>query len=528
MKLKVILILSLSAFPLFAQIDATAKNVELPTFVITGKETVEFPAAEKLPSPPVTVVSEDFLKPSYEPDFLQGAVSSNPFTKVPLSLPSEEFYRNKLLARAGNVTLPSVTYSTMLNSGDLSASARLGTEYVLPYVKNSSSFLVSPQLDLDYKIIQPGSFFDENKIHVNANYKYEKYNLNWIDVPTVRKVSAYGIGATLENSTHDFWKYEAGFNTHTIGLLGENNKESRMGITGAAGFSGQNLDFTPNAELSYFSVFDSAANRVSNTMLRVDAPLKITISDVFSAFASMHIMFFDSIKTMDPNFGLQLRLNSYISLAASYSPGYVVDDFSAQISRNRFAAMNQKQLLVYPVKGKIDFGITFESAKVYDITLGFSTFNSDYYPYFTDRSDGKYELKTTNSTAFDLHADLRIHPSALGYFISSLQINAIKDTAGNFLPNYPAISAYAVYGYTLQKGITLKAGGKFMSKRYIDAANTETLPLYISLFGELGYSFSREFLLTAKIDNLLNRKNLIFKGYQDRPLTLEVGIEFQW
>jgi outer membrane cobalamin receptor len=221
-------------------------------------------------------------------------------------------------------------------------------------------------------------------------------------------------------------------------------------------------------------------------------------------------------------------LGPFVSLSASYSPGFVVDDFSAQLERNRFIALNQKQLLVYPVKDKVDLSITFESAKVYDVTVGFSTFTSDIYPYFTNHADGKYYLATTNSTVFNVHADLRIHPSSAGYFISSFQMNAVKDTAGNFLPNYPEISAYAVYGYTLQKGITLKAGGKFMSKRYIDNANTETLPLYISLFGELGYSFSREFLLTAKIDNLLDRKNLIFKGYQDRPLTLEIGIEFQW
>ncbi len=512
---------------LYAQ-EAPNKSVDLPTFVITGKETIEFPPAEKLSSPPITVVTEDFLKPSYDPEFLVATVSSNPFGHKAIIQDSSVLHRNKLMGRAGSVTLPGLMYSTLFNYNDIGASFRIGSEYSLPYVKNGQVFSISPEIDLSYKVLRSGSWIDENQFNVFSRFSYTSYRFYAVDQAPARKINKFALGASLENSTSDFWKYKGSAELRSISLGDEKVKENRTIFSGSAGFAGKTIEFTPTAQLSFNSTGDSLAVSRSVTLLQASAPLKITISDVLSAYGALHLTLMDSIKTVNPNFGVFFKLNSFISLSASFSPGYQVYDFDNILNENRFASLTHRSLFIYPVDSKLDLSLTFESAKVYDLTFGFSSYKSDRYPYYNSGTNGAFYLASGSVTVFNMRAELRVHPATYGYFVSSVQLNAIKDSIGNYIPNSAPFAAYAIYGYNLQEGVTLKAGGKFLSGRYNDIANNDKLPMTISLFTEFGYSFSREFLLTAKIDNLLNRKNLILKGYQDRPLTLELGVEFQW
>jgi len=78
------------------------------------------------------------------------------------------------------------------------------------------------------------------------------------------------------------------------------------------------------------------------------------------------------------------------------------------------------------------------------------------------------------------------------------------------------------------EGITGKAGVRFSGKQYADLANSVKLNAFASIFLELGYAFSREFLLTFKVDNLLNRKNYIWQNYQENPFEMTAGVSFQW
>lgn len=517
-----------SAVSLFAQETSKNKGVDLPVFVITGKENIELGTAEKLPPPPLRVITEEFIKPSYDPDFLDAMIVSNPFENklIPKEIPLR--YKSKLSGSLGLITLPSIDYSTLANFSEATISAGLSADYHRPYVSYADNYSISPFFDAAYKVIQPGTFFDKQKLNFFGKYNFQSYNFITDTSGIKRDISRFDIGLRAANSDGEFWKYKTEIKTQAISLVNENIKESRTFLSGALGFSGSNFEMAPNAMISFNSESNLDGINHSAALIEANTPVKLTLSDVVSLSASFRGIVYDSIKSFKPNFGAVLKISSFLAISASFNPGYEVFDLRRELENNRYAIAFTYPLYIYSIDNRFNYSMTVESAKIFDLTFGFSTAKSDNYPYFKDAGAGKYKMQLVKTSIYKLSADLRIHPSSYGYYIANVTYNGIKNVLGQYLPNVSPINIYAVYGYTLEKGVVIKTGAKFLSRRYADIQNNVHIPYYLSIFGELGYSFSREFLLSVKIDNLLNKENYILKGYKEPRLNLELGIEFQW
>ena len=511
-----------------AQSDSKRPALDLQTFVITGREKIELPSAEKLPSPAMEVINEEFLNPSIESFFVESLIVNSPFEQSLIPIDTLVFYRNKLIAKAGNKYLPSADYSTFTSYKDFTGSFQLLTEYKVPFVANSWEFLISPKLDISYKIVDPESMFDKNKVDFSSGYESSKYAFYSEANPDKRQVISYHGGLSIQNSESALWRYKGGFDFRTLKVQTDNYKENCFSLFASSGFNTSSVEFTPSAKWSLYSDYDSVLTRTHKSILFLTTPTRITVSDVLGINASANLALSDSIKKVYPNVELNLKLQSFLSFTAGYARQYKIYDFGGYLENNKFVSFKGVTPSLFDAGSIFKVSFTLESAKVYDLTLGFENGTSDNYLYYVPGTAGRFNAKTLKADVFNLFADLRVHPSEYGYLISQLKLNSIKDTSGNYIPNNPVFSYYAAYGYVLQEGITLKAGTLFLGKRYTTLDNSESLPYYFSLFCELGYSFSREFLLSAKIDNLLNRKNYLLKGYQDRQMTFELGLAFQW
>jgi outer membrane receptor protein involved in Fe transport len=51
---------------------------------------------------------------------------------------------------------------------------------------------------------------------------------------------------------------------------------------------------------------------------------------------------------------------------------------------------------------------------------------------------------------------------------------------------------------------------------------------FVSFFAEAGYTVARDFLFTLTINNLLNKKNYLWYGYQETPFEITGGISYRW
>ena len=79
--IKLLSVIILASVLVIAQEEKENPNVELPDFIITGTERISVEKVKKIEPEMVTIMSEDFIKPTHSPEELELRKFSNPITK---------------------------------------------------------------------------------------------------------------------------------------------------------------------------------------------------------------------------------------------------------------------------------------------------------------------------------------------------------------------------------------------------------------------------------------------------------------
>ncbi|MBI5727525.1 MAG: TonB-dependent receptor [Ignavibacteriales bacterium] len=511
----------------FAQEATGTQGVELPSFVITGEEKYELPPAEKADAPFVPIVSEEFLKPVFSPEFLQTSLQSDPLKKEFRQQDTIVMYSSKLEAEICNMYIPLFNYTTLYPLGSVTLLGGVSGFNQKAYDPYTGRYSVNPNLGLRYKVVEEGAFFNDNEIQLQAGYDFTGYKLFALATPAERKIgNMYGSG-TLASSKSNFWQYNINAYAASLQLNGEDTRETQFKLDISAGFAGRNFEFNPTTHYIGANFTRNGSGKHVRFLL-VEAPAQIKISDVFNLVAGLNFTYCDTITALQPVASFSFKMRKGFTFFASYNPGYHVITFADALARNNYMESSGFSHIYYPESDKITAGLSLEYERFFDIMFSFSRFSSRRYPYFEIDNQSKYTMKTADISAIRTDLDVRVYPSSAGYFYSSVQFQAITDTGDNYVPFEPVIKSETAYGYTLSSGINMKAGVNLMGGMKADFANNESMQYYSSIFLEAGYSFSQGFLITFRVNNLLNRKNYIWKQYREMPFDATAGIALQW
>ena len=99
-----LIIVLLSASFVFSQ--EQNPNVELPDFVIFGKDEISVRKVDKISPDYISTVSDEFLKPNYKPDYLDFAEVSNPVETEFSLLDSANYRKGFIELKTGFYQLP--------------------------------------------------------------------------------------------------------------------------------------------------------------------------------------------------------------------------------------------------------------------------------------------------------------------------------------------------------------------------------------------------------------------------------------
>jgi hypothetical protein len=173
---KVIFFLLIFVVTAFSQ-DGKNPNVELPDFVITGKDIVSVRRAEKMKPGFVGTVTKEFINPVFAPDELELALLSNPLEGDLSLLDSSDFYKGKFTLEAGKYTLPAgeLNYAYPFTRGMIHG--RMKGDNQRAYIDNSDKVYYEGALDIDYSLSTeenglPGTKFTLNGKHGVSTYKF--------------------------------------------------------------------------------------------------------------------------------------------------------------------------------------------------------------------------------------------------------------------------------------------------------------------------------------------------------------------
>jgi hypothetical protein len=99
---------------------------------------------------------------------------------------------------------------------------------------------------------------------------------------------------------------------------------------------------------------------------------------------------------------------------------------------------------------------------------------------------------------------------------------------GKILPYHPAINSYLTYGYNFEMGLNSVVTLNYQSKQFTDISNSNSVNPFVNLSMNFIFKISPDFNLTAELNNLFNRKNYLWKDYQEPPLDIGAGIIYRW
>jgi hypothetical protein len=508
----------------------TNPNVELPDFVIFGKDIISIRKVDKLKPDYISTVSNDFLKPSYKPDYLELADVSNPVETEFSLLDSANYRKGFIELKAGLYQLPAgeLNYTFPYTGGMIHGFIKGLNQR--EYVDNSDKQYLEGSLDFTYSLptnisAMPGTKFSLSGDHTKNFFKFfgsidpeRKRNLN-IGNAAIRiqnlhmKEFIFDLNGGGDFTYLDNEKFnESLLYANAFGRL----KLSTFSLGVKAAYQHQNL--------STDSLLDSKADAY---YFRPTASLEIFKKIMIEAGFTFSASRGEKLNGLYASVSAEVAKN--LILFGEYSPvGEIIT--AGKFLRNNFYYDQQDLNIIFlKKKNKLRATLKYEFDKYYQIDGGIEFYDADNLPYYNNPdSSGFFEVLTSDATNWEFFLNMLYHLGPYGYFYGSVNYYNIQDPDSRKIPYYPELKASLIYGYDFSTDWRGEIKFSYLSDRYADLENSNErkLPSIFDLGLKVSYTIQSNFGVFFEINNVFNSKRAIWEGYQEKPIDALLGINY--
>ncbi len=506
-------------------------NVELPDFVITGKDVISLQKANKLEPGFISTISEEFIRPVYSPEDLPVKDFSNPITQQTSLTDSQKVYNSRLKVVSGLYTSPAGRFSfTQPFSSNVLLDAEISGENHRAYVDNSGWSNLNGGLNL--------AFFMPNNtsLHGTQFKLHGDYGLTWYrffasDNPAQPRNFYQGnFSASVNNLVSRQFNFELNAADKYSSLSTENFKEHLLLLKG---FLSANFSYLKLAgNINYTKQF--ITNNITFNFFSVRPYAEFNLQTFFKLAAGLSYSNSGSRNFLEPYASAAFKLNDFVSVFAEYNPSAEFFSAGEFLRQNRY--FNPQNFInanaFVRKKSAFDAVLKYEYYKYFEIDAGVKYFRADDFPYFTNSlQKGRFDISLTSAKNYSAFVNLLFHQGPHGVFYGTAEYNDTKDFAGNVLPYSPKLKATMSYGYRFDFGLYVEPKMYFSSVTFSDINNTDTLKIapYFNLGIKFTYSLIKNFSLTAELSNFKNRINY-FKWfrYDQEQIDFVAGFTYKW
>ncbi len=531
MKKIISLVILFSIFSFAQDTKKSNQNVELPDFVITGKENVSIQSAKKIPPDFISTVSPNFLKPVFSPEELEMKEISNPVKNDIALFDSINYISGIVEAGLGIYTLPkaSLKFGVPFSSGifDLFVNADNKRDY-----DNLASdwYKVGAGGNLTFFVNDNSSFIPGSKFKIHGDYKSTTFKNYAALQPLKRSLNQGSIGLNFENFANKYFNFAFSVYDNPNSLSDEN-------------FSENNLKITSFAKINLPGIFIDASLKYKSQNLKTDSIIK----SHFTFFELTPKVGFDLVKTARASAGLtysnsagitttvypyasvNVNLTKQLTLFTEFAPR--IEFLTAQDFFNQNRYFNPQTFLnvYYKKPFELNAVLKYEYDKYYQINGGAEYYTTENFPYFAaSTAQGRFDVMTADGHTIRGYLDLLFHPGPNGVLYGSAEVNKSLDKDGNNIPYVPNLKLSLNYGYEFKFGFVVQPKLLYLSGAYTDIANTVSLNPYVDIGLKFIYKFNTNFHITFELNNLINNNNYLWQGYKEIPMDAIAGIVYQW
>lgn len=505
-------------------------NVELPDFVIFGKEDISVRKVDKIKPDYIPIVSNEFLKPNYKPDYLDFASVSNPVEAEKSLLDSADYRKGYIELKAGLYQLPEgkINYTFPFKNGILHGYAE-GLNQIA-YVDNSQLQRLEGALDFAYTLptdinVMPGTKFEINADHSKNLFRF----FGSVEPERKRNLNIGNASATIQNLYMKEFIFDLNGGGDFTYLDDETFNETLLYANAFGRLNLNNINIDVKAayqhqNLTSDSLSDSKTNAYyfrPTASLEIFNKIMLEAGFTFSAGGGQKLNgIYGAIST-------QVAKN--LLVYGEYSP--IGENITAgKFLRDNFYYDQQNVNRIFlKKKNKFKALIKYEFDKYYQVDGGVEYFNTNNLPYYNNPdTSGFFDVLTSDAKSWNIFLNMLYYLGPYGYFYGTINYFSVENSDSKKIPYNPNFIATLIYGYNFLQDWKGEAKIDYLSERYADIENDEgrKLPGIFNLGLKVSYSLQKNFGLFFELDNILNVKRDTWEGYQERPIEVLFGLNY--
>ena len=507
------------------------QGIELPDFVITGKQTINIPTAKKEKPEFIPTLSQAFFTPTFNPEELPLMIFSDPVSIVPSIEPYKDYYNFSLKAEVGRYSFPTGEFNINQSLESYLFNAKIWGSNIKEYVPNSGYNTSGVSMTNEFFISTRSEFLPGAVIKITGDYSRDSYRLFASQDPTFLRETGKGSGLFSISSRLNRWiNYGAEVNGNILTASENGFKEILLKSNAYFDFKWNNFTFGFNGNYQRQNLTNNLSADNSYNYYSGEGYAKLIPTDNFQLTAGASYAASGNNSFLTPFASLEFKINDNVTVDAEFKPRtkfFTVNDF---LKKNLYYNFGMNDNVFEKYDNSISGLIRYEYDKYITVALSGGYQSIKNYFYFDDSANlGKFDL-ATSSVAKVLFSklDFYYYTNIYGYFLGEVTYRDITNDAGYKIPYEPLVSSSLTYGYDFDFHLGLKASYNMAIKAYTDLANTTTLEDFHNLSLTLNYELLKGLKLTLDFQNILNRSNFVWKQYQEKPFDILGGIEYRW
>ncbi|MEG8945879.1 hypothetical protein [Rosettibacter firmus] len=526
---KFLFILLIANICLFAQSEQ--KSVELPDFVILGRQRIDVPTISKNKPELVGIVSEDFLLPKYSPEELPLLISNFPKPVIPVIDDLDNSFFGNVNFGLGRYTYPlgELNLNKMLNYYLLHVKV-WGTN-IKEYIPFAGYNVSGISIDNNFFVSTNSNLLPGSEIKLNGIYTRDSYHFFGSNSPdSIRNTGKSSFNFSFTNN-YNKW-VNAGINLKANFLnIRENNFKEKL-LFGSGYFEsriqrfliGGNFIYQKQILTNNLSGIDSYNNYLVEGYSKINA-LKNIILKLGVSYSST-----DNDNFISPFASANIKINNELAFNVEFNPHSEFLTISNFLERNLYITTNDSLDNVFmkvPIDLNASLKYEYKNQMILKIWSAYKSIKN--YPYFEDnKQKGFFNVYTQdNIQSYELGTDILLNSSIYGFIDATFRLSSIKNEDNKYIPYKPLYNFNITYGYNFPINIGINIKYNFMKHYYADLNNSKLIPDYHNLSFGINYNISN---LSFKADfhNILNRSNFVFDGYQEKLFDIILGVEYRW
>ncbi len=527
---KILLIILFTVSFILAQEKTETQSIELPDFVITGKENISIPKMRKSMPDLIPLLSNDFFTPP-PPSKEEATINIPKLENETINLGSYHQLTNAIIKLGlGLHTWPKGEFYYNNWSDNLTYKAHLFGLNETEYVKNAGVNTAGISLGSGYYINNQSDFLPGLEISLDGKYYYESYNFFGSSNPSLNRKTNNGNANLLFNYvTNPYFNFGLQFSDLFYEQKDDDAGENVFGTKVYLKFKLINFDLRIDGNYQNQIITGTKFNVGNQYYYNTSATLGINLFNFFHIRGGIYFAESEGNTFFSPiGFG-SFKLNKNVSVFGEFSPSTEFLTFYNFKEFNKYYELNDFVNLFVENKFNIKAGIKYEYEKYFEISGGLGYLNSDNNFYFDDKiNNGFFRIYKDDIENSYVFVNLLFRKGPFGEFYATGKIQNIIGSNGKNIPYQSTVLTNVNYSYNWRSGFGIHLGLDYYNKSYADYENSITIPSMVDLSASFYYEFFENLKLTLKFENLLNDEYYYFRNYKAKPLDLIFGAEFRW